>query len=253
VPGLAREEGSRAVRGREAPGPLTPDAESRSAIFARSLASLLGFASDGLSVAKEDGGPAVIVNTWERISVERWIFTALHELAHLLLHLGSFDVTKTDEDKTEEREADVFASYFLMPEALFEKGWEDARGLRLVGRVLKVKRIFRVSYRAVLYRIASTRNVKNVWAQFQGEYKSLYGGTLLGAEEPQHLTHEDFRAPAPREPDRLDEWDFVKDRLSLLVRRAVEKKKITTARAAEILETDEATMEEYAKSWTTTR
>src|SRR5262249_29622585 len=30
----------------------------------------------GLSVAEEDGGPAVVVNTWDRISVERWIFTA---------------------------------------------------------------------------------------------------------------------------------------------------------------------------------
>ena len=30
----------------------------------------------GLSVGQADGGPAVVVNTWERISVERWIFTA---------------------------------------------------------------------------------------------------------------------------------------------------------------------------------
>lgn len=28
----------------------------------------------GLSVAPENGGPAVVVNTWDRISVERWIF-----------------------------------------------------------------------------------------------------------------------------------------------------------------------------------
>ncbi|HUP42830.1 MAG TPA: helix-turn-helix transcriptional regulator, partial [Thermoanaerobaculia bacterium] len=36
----------------------------------------------GLSVAAQDGGPAVVVNTWERISVERWIFSAVHELGH---------------------------------------------------------------------------------------------------------------------------------------------------------------------------
>ena len=40
----------------------------------------------GLSVGAGDGGPAVVVNTWDRISVERWIFTAAHELGHLLLH-----------------------------------------------------------------------------------------------------------------------------------------------------------------------
>ena len=39
----------------------------------------------GLSVGQRDGGPAVVVNTWDRISVERWIFTAAHELGHLLL------------------------------------------------------------------------------------------------------------------------------------------------------------------------
>ena len=42
----------------------------------------------GLSVGAGDGGPAVVVNTWDRISVERWIFTAAHELGHLLLHPG---------------------------------------------------------------------------------------------------------------------------------------------------------------------
>ena len=44
---------------------------------------LMTIASDdffGLSISQEDGGPAIIVNNWERISVERWIFSALHEL-----------------------------------------------------------------------------------------------------------------------------------------------------------------------------
>jgi hypothetical protein len=41
-----------------------------------------------------------------------------------------------------------------------------------------------VSYRAVLYRIASTQNMNNVWARFQGEYRRLTGKTLLGTEEP---------------------------------------------------------------------
>jgi len=34
---------------------------------------------------------------WERLSVERWIFTAAHELGHLLLHLDAYDVSKTDD------------------------------------------------------------------------------------------------------------------------------------------------------------
>jgi Zn-dependent peptidase ImmA (M78 family)/DNA-binding XRE family transcriptional regulator len=205
----------------------------------------------GLSVAASDGGPAVVVNVWERISVERWIFTAAHELAHLLLHPNAFDVGRADEIKAEEHEADVFASYFLMPQALFERAWNEAAGLLLLDRVLKVKRIFRVSYRTVLYRLADSQNAKNVWVRIQVEHRNRFGRTLGGKDEPQQLRREDFRAPAPRagEPERLDEWDFVKDRLSRLVRTAVESKKITLARAAEILGLDEGTMEEYARSW----
>ena len=40
----------------------------------------------GLRVDEPDGGPTVVVNTWERTSVERWIFTAARGLGHLLLH-----------------------------------------------------------------------------------------------------------------------------------------------------------------------
>lgn len=40
----------------------------------------------GLSIGPTDRGPLVVVNVWGRISVERWILTAAHELGHLLLH-----------------------------------------------------------------------------------------------------------------------------------------------------------------------
>ncbi len=64
----------------------------------------------GMSIDKEDGGPAIVVNTAEPITVERQIFTAAHELGHLLLHPGAFDTTKVDENKQEEDESDAFAS-----------------------------------------------------------------------------------------------------------------------------------------------
>ena len=75
----------------------------------------------GLSVGPEDGGPAVVVNTWDRISVERWIFTA--ELGHLLLHPTEYDRSATDLPVDTEREADAFASEFLMPESAFSSAW----------------------------------------------------------------------------------------------------------------------------------
>lgn len=208
----------------------------------------------GLSVNEADGGPAVVVNVWERISVERWIFTAAHELGHLLLHLGAYDVTRVDEDRAEEREADAFAGCFLMPDHLFEREWSETSGLPLVERVLKVKRIFRVSYRSVLYRVASrSKNPRDVWVRFQVEFKKRTGRTLGGADEPERLLAGDFRGrPAARvadEPERLVEADFMKDRLSRLVRNAVERQTITLERAAEILRIDLEQMKDRAKSW----
>ncbi|MBI2392843.1 MAG: ImmA/IrrE family metallo-endopeptidase [Deltaproteobacteria bacterium] len=208
----------------------------------------------GLSVAAQDGGPAVVVNVWERLSVERWIFTAAHELGHLLLHLDAYDVAKTDEDASQEKEADTFASYFLMPQELFEKEFNEARGLPLVKLVFKLKRIFRMSWKSVLYRIASrSPDGGKLWPRFQWEYRQMTGRTLGKADEPDGLAADDFRgepsAKIADEPEHLVEGDFQEDRLSRLVRRAVEAEEISLSRAAEILRVDLATMRDISNSW----
>ncbi|MEO8901717.1 MAG: ImmA/IrrE family metallo-endopeptidase, partial [Polyangiaceae bacterium] len=209
----------------------------------------------GLSIAESDGGPAVVVNVWERLSVERWIFTAAHELGHLLLHLDAYDVNQADEDSAQEKEADTFASHFLMPAELFTQELEDARGLPLVKLVLKLKRVFRVSWKSVLYRIASqTPEGGRLWPKFQNEYRALAGRTLGKADEPDGLAAEDFRSvrPSPKaadEPEHLVEGDFVEDRLFLLVRRAVEGDEISVGRAAEVLGIDLVTMRDVVNSW----
>jgi Zn-dependent peptidase ImmA (M78 family)/DNA-binding XRE family transcriptional regulator/predicted HTH domain antitoxin len=209
----------------------------------------------GLSVSEADGGPAIVVNTWERLSVERWIFTAAHELGHLLLHLDAYDVTKADEEPGQEKEADTFASHFLMPDALFKKEFAEARGLPLVKLVFKLKRIFRVSWKSVLYRISSqSPDGAKLWPRFQWEYKALTGRTLGKAEEPDGLVAEDFRcvrpsAKAADEPEHLVEGDFMEDRLSRLVRKAVEDEEISLGRAAEILRMNLEDMRELSNSW----
>lgn len=208
----------------------------------------------GLSVGAEDGGPAVVVNVWDRISVERWIFTAAHELGHLLLHLAAYDVTRRDEDAEQEKEADQFASHFLMPDEVFKNEWTEARGLPLFERVLKIKRIFRVSYRTVLYRLSEHGYGSDLWMQFQVAHKRRFGHGLTKTDEPQGLRPTDFRAAiveprAADEPRRLSSDDFVEDRLCSLVRAAVDKQMISVGRAAEILGVDLRTMREHVASW----
>lgn len=208
----------------------------------------------GLSVGPADGGPAIAVNTWERISVERWIFTTAHELGHLLLHLEDYDVDQRDEEEKQEKEANLFASYFLMPEEVFAKEWAETYGMAFVDRVLKVKRIFRVSYRTVLYRLSESLPAPDIWRRFQADYRRRSGRTLLKRDEPEALAADAFRASFPEdrragEPEDLSPLDFVEDRLSLLVRKAVEGEEITLSRGAEILGLSLEEMRQLASSW----
>ena len=204
----------------------------------------------GLSVAEEDGGPAVIVNTWDRISVERWIFSAAHELGHLLLHFDAYDITESQEDIEQENEANIFASYFLMPDETFKSEWADTAGLSLVDRVFKLKRIFLVSYKTVLYRLSES--IDAVWPKFYGAYKKKTGKSLSSKDEPEALHSDQFQAPEvlrSKEPDALSSSCFIEDRLSRLVRKAIDEEEITLSRGAEILRLDLETMRDIVSSW----
>ena len=206
----------------------------------------------GLSVGKRDGGPALVVNTWDRISVERWIFTAAHELGHLLLHPSEYRREATEMPAEPEREADTFASAFLMPEAAFSVEWDSTGGHSLLVRVLKVKRIFRVSYMTVLHRLVETRReTSEVWRAFQRQHRERFGKTLRRIEEPEALQKSEFTWNWRRsgEPAGLSEHDFSEDRLSRLVRRAVEKERISLGRAAEILGLTRDEMRQQSHQW----
>lgn len=209
----------------------------------------------GLSVSEEDGGPAIAVNTWDRITVERWIFTAAHELGHLILHQQAYDVERTDEADDEEKEADLFASEFLAPEEVFWSEWEDARGLSLLDAVFKLKSIFGVSWKTVVYRLASeSEEPGRVWQKFHSEFRARYKRKLSAVEEPNGLLPEDFQSPSPalrlrEEPEHLNASLFREDRLSRLVRRALDEDQITLSRAAELLDVSTVEMRRLAGSW----
>lgn len=207
----------------------------------------------GLSVMDGTSGPALAVNVWERISVERWIFTAAHELGHLVLHADDFDPAESNEQPEHEREADLFAAHFLMPQASFEKEWEQAKGLGLYERVLKLKRIHRVSYLTVLYRVHEMGR-SDIWARFKAEAKRRTGKPLLKVDEPAALAPGVFLGPAVEarkgdEPTQLSEYDFLTDRRQRLVREAVEGDIISIGRAAEILGVTLRSMRQIAGSW----
>ena len=141
-----------------------------------------------------------------------------------------------------------------VPDGVFESEWEQSRGLPLLDRVYKLKRIFRVSYKTVLYRVAQKTDDKSVWGKFNASYKRRYGKSLPFKMEPEGLPSTEFGGPAPvprgaDEPERLSSLYFVGDRLHRLVRQAVEDGTISMGRAASILGKSLPEMREIANSW----
>ena len=209
----------------------------------------------GLSISPEDGGPAIVVNTWSQIPVERWIFTAAHELGHLVLHRTDFNIGHSKEGKVHENEANTFASEFLMPEASFKKVWNEKYDMPFADRVVTVKHMFRVSYKTVLYRLATLNpDSGNVWTRFKSDYKRIHEKPKLRKYEPVELAKDEFQASFPEfsiryEPEKLSQADFKCCRFVSLVRRALEEHKISLGRGAEILQISRQELRELAKSW----
>ncbi len=192
----------------------------------------------GFSLGEADGGPAIVVNTSHEDTVERRILTVAHELGHILLHGDSFGIDETENNerfKSEEKEADLFAGHFLLPDRGFKKEWEAARGHDLVDKVFHIKRKFRVSYGTVLHRLCEKGQADDavIYKMFNKLVNEKLGIYLKGN----------------REPLGLDEIDFLEDRFPALVRMAYEWEKITQSRAAEMLGLSLERMKALIEDW----
>jgi hypothetical protein len=107
----------------------------------------------------------------------------------------------------------------------------------------------------VLYRLIENDIAdQDIWRMFQRLYKQRTGSTLKKADEPQQLSADQFYAGRPAakkaaEPVGLADADFQEDRLSSLVRQALDRSLITMSRAAEILGVSLREMRGLVSEW----
>lgn len=104
---------------------------------------------------KVDGDTVICINS--ATSYGRQRFTLAHELYHVLYEDLKGQVIcnmSMSEDKPDsEREADIFASYLLMPyDALFQYA-KDSEKTWTLDKVIEAEQFFQVSHKAMLFRL----------------------------------------------------------------------------------------------------
>lgn len=204
----------------------------------------------GLSAEDIYGGKIIVVNTWDRISVERRIFSVAHELGHILMHFDNAQNDLTSENSVEEKEANAFASHFLMPNNDFISAWNKSANCDFVDRVIRIKQIFRVSYQVVLYRLSEyvkENNIDfNVWKTFGILYRKKYGVKVDWKKEVASNLDENSK-----ELRALSNQFYSSGRLAELVKKAVDDNIISQIEAADILNIDTKVVSDFQKSWET--
>jgi len=89
----------------------------------------------------------IVINSHPEIEVVRKRFTALHELAHIVL-----DISSDIPDKEKERFCHYFANVMLIPSEVLKRELGGKRQHIHVGELLAIKKQYGISMQAILYR-----------------------------------------------------------------------------------------------------
>lgn len=196
---------------------------------------------DGLSTMQGDT-QLVMLRKPTRLA-ERTIFSAAHELGHLVLHRSLFtsDIAVESDGKRYEDEANRFAGNFLVPRVELMRLWHEERleRLSLFNALLLLKRAFHVSFPCLYYRVTELGLNKKVMDQgyFVNEIKKklgISGKATMDQLEP--------------EPIKLDSL-YLSTRFSRLVRSAFLQELIGVDKVAEMFQVSVERANEITNGW----
>lgn len=106
---------------------------------------------DGMAIPDEENIPIIYLN--KEIPADRQRFTLAHELGHIVMH--SSYIPKEGEDV--EKQADQFASEFLMPSEDFR---ESIIGISIsIKKLAQLKQYWKCSMASILYKLNYTRAI----------------------------------------------------------------------------------------------
>lgn len=182
--------------------------------------------------------PYIAINQGPQFNNEVILFNLIKELGHLLMHKKSYNGKLEDKPKEEEKRANTFASYFLIPDHDFRKRLEKLSGLHWIDQILYLKRLYRVSYLKIIRRLPDEGVIgKNLLGDFIEGFNHRYNKNM------------DLSNGLPPEPFPNQELDFTNIKLYRLVRKGLEESLISRNKAAEILSLTTEEMEDIINSW----
>lgn len=196
---------------------------------------------DGLSTIQGDM-VLVMLRKRKRV-VERTIFSAAHELGHLVLHRHLFTNDQQEEQgdgKQYEVEANKFAGSFLVPSDELVRIWKEERltKLSLFNALILLKRVFHVSFHCLHHRVIELKLHPPIdRAVFTNQIKQQLG--IVGT-----ATMDDLE-PDPLEPDVL----YRTNRFSRLVRSAFLQELIGVSKVADMFQVTVDRAQQITADW----
>lgn len=172
-------------------------------------------------------GYCVLVNS--QTSRGRQAFTLAHELAHAFYHYPSGGmVSRLEEDEEpKERFANAFAAHFLVPGKELKKlatirKWSGETGAY---EAIELAAYFRVSYRAMLYRLGEEGIIDRNWRDTLSSYSPRAMAQRLGLDQSEFTIPDQETIFLERYPVSVIER----------VRKAVHDNLLTVSQAADVL------------------
>ncbi|PTV93036.1 Zn-dependent peptidase ImmA (M78 family) [Halanaerobium saccharolyticum] len=191
---------------------------------------------DAVSAYSEDKGAYIFINDSRDIPEERKIFSAVHELGHLILHRDQYskDINELKYANTRiknirEKAADHFAMAFLVPAKVLKNYDYYFDGYIDLDLIIEKKKDFGVSAKSLIMTL-------NKYGYIDGR---ILGALFKKLKEAGF----DKKEPEPRDYIRKNE------KLFALVRKLVIKEEITINKAAEVLNIPVLEMRKLAKKW----
>jgi len=194
---------------------------------------------DGLSARQ--GDMSLIMIREREQSIERTIFSAVHELAHLVLHPHLFTISsdRNNDERDYEKEANLFAGCYLVPTGDLIELWNEERlnKLPLVHALILLKKAFRVSFWCLYERIKQLGLAELEYPKLIIQTKRLLN--IRGKAKMEELE------PDPLPKDMLQE----STRFARLVRSAYIQENLGIAKVAELFQVTVDRAKEITAKW----